>query len=105
MVNLNFHTYWRLIHIECLRYWLLHVLALGPVMQAKGEDALGQQFGWIMRLRTESRSQNTPCMSISHRILRIIRIPCPGVNLSAWAEPYRHMARSSRHGGKVSARV
>ena len=29
-------------------------------MQTKGEDALGQQFGWIMRLRTESRSQNTP---------------------------------------------
>ena len=28
MVNLNFYTYWRLILIECLRYWLLHALAL-----------------------------------------------------------------------------
>ena len=43
-------------------------------MQAKGEGALGQQFGWIMRrLRTESRSQNTPCMSISHIIAGVSR--------------------------------
>ena len=60
-------------------YWMLEILitsCYGLVMQAKGEGALGQPFGWIMRLRTESRSQNNPCMSISHRNLRIIRIPC-----------------------------
>ena len=66
-------SYWGLILIECFRYWLLHALAAdrvhpppwpawqGLVKQAKGEGALGQQFGWIMHLRTESRSQNTPC--------------------------------------------
>ena len=60
-------------------YWMLEILVTscsGLVMQAKGEGALGQQFGWTMRLRTESRSQNTPCKSIFHVILRIIRIPC-----------------------------
>ena len=69
-------SYWRLILIECLRYWLLHALALSCRPRGGGGGALGQQCGCIMRLRTESRSQNTPCMSISHRILRIIRIPC-----------------------------
>ena len=36
------------------------VTCSGLVMQVKGEDALGQQFGWIIRLRTKSRTQNTP---------------------------------------------
>ena len=38
----------------------------GLVMQVKGEDALGQQFGWIMRLRTESRTQNTPYVNFPY---------------------------------------
>ena len=67
-------SYWRLILIECLRYWLLHALALS--CRPRGRVHSVSNFMWIMRLRTESRSQNTPCMSISHSILRIIRIPC-----------------------------
>ena len=34
-------------------------------MQTKGEGALGQQFGWIMCLRTESRSQNTRSQNVN----------------------------------------
>ena len=50
-------------------YWMPEILVTtcsGLVMQAKGAGALGQQFGWIMRLRTESRSQNTTCRTQDH---------------------------------------
>ena len=71
-------SYWRLILIECLRYWLLHTLALSCRPRGWGGGGVHSvnNLGGLCVWEQSPAVRIPHVCQFSHIIIRIIRIPC-----------------------------